>query len=215
MRRSAPATMLFAALAGPSFADGGAALVVGAPRGALGTVADVAGGLAGHLVLPSGGRHLSLRVEGSWLIYGSETVRVPRPRTAGRLAREIVTDNWVASLGIGPQLVLPLGGVRPYLHAFAGVTYISTTSQLREDPFFASAPTTNFDDTAVAYGGGGGLLVPLRGRALSLDLGARYVRTGTVRFLGEGDLGRDGDARATPHRGRANVLEFRLGLNFE
>jgi hypothetical protein len=214
MRRHLLGTILCTALAAPVFADGGAALVVGAPRGALGRAADVAGGLAGHLLLPAGGRTLALRLDGSWLLYGSETVRIPLPRTGGRIAREIVTDNWMAQLGVGPQVVLPLGRIRPYLHAFAGVSYLSTTSQLRDPDFFVSRPTTNFDDTALAYGGGGGLLVPLRGRGMSLDLGARYVRTSTVRFLGEGDLGRDGGASATPNRGQANVLEFRLGLTF-
>jgi hypothetical protein len=196
-------------------ADGGGSLVVGAPRGALGQEAGVAGGVAGHALFPSRSSVLSLRLEGSWLLYGSETVRVPVARTAGRLNREVTTDNWIAQLGIGPQLVLPLRGVRPYVHGFAGVSYLSTTSQLRDPDGFVSATSTNYDDTAFAYGGGGGLLVPLRGRDTSLDLGVRYVRTGSVRFLGEGDLvPTEGGVRAVPHRGHADVLEFRVGLAF-
>ncbi|PYQ49532.1 MAG: hypothetical protein DMF78_18025 [Acidobacteria bacterium] len=196
-------------------ADGGGSVVVGAPRGALGEQASVAGGLAGHAVFPSASPVLSLRLEGSWLLYGTETVRVPLARTAGRINREITTDNWIAQLGIGPQLVLPLRAVRPYVHGFAGVSYLSTTSQLRDPDGFVSATSTNYDDTAFAYGGGGGLLVPLRGRGTSLDLGVRYVRTGSVRFLGEGDLvSADGGVRAVPHRGHADMLEFRVGLAF-
>ncbi len=196
-------------------ADGGGALVVGAPRGALGQQASVAGGLAGHALFPARSAVLSLRVEGSFLVYGSETVRLPVPRTAGRIDREVTTDNSIAQIGIGPQLVLPFPGVRPYLHAFAGVTYLSTTSRLRDPDGFVSATSTNYDDTGVAYGGGGGLLVPLHGRGASLDLGVRYVRTGSVRFLAEGDLApAAGGVSALPHRGRADVLEFRLGLAF-
>jgi hypothetical protein len=196
-------------------ADGGGSLVVGAPRGALGEQASVAGGLAGHAVFPSGASALSLRLEGSWLLYGSETVRLPVARTAGRLNREITTDNWIAELGLGPQLVLGKRGVRPYVHGFAGVAYLSTTSQLRDPDRFVSATSTNYDDTTFSYGGGGGLLVPLHGRDTSLDLGVRYVRTGSVRFLGEGDLvSTDGGVSAMPHRGHADVLEFRLGLAF-
>jgi hypothetical protein len=195
--------------------DGGGSLVLGAPRGALGQEASVAGGLAGHAVFPSHSPVVGLRLEGSWLLYGSETVRLPVARTAGRIQREVTTDNWIAQLGIGPQIVLPFPGVRPYVHGFAGVSYLSTTSQLRDPDGFVSATSTNYDDTTFAYGGGGGLLIPLRGRGVSLDLGVRYVRTGSVRFLAEGDLApAAGGVRAVPHRGHADVLEFRVGLAF-
>jgi hypothetical protein len=196
-------------------ADGGGSLVLGAPRGALGQEASVAGGLAGHAVFPSRSSIVGLRLEGSWLLYGSETVRVPVARTAGRIHREVTTDNWIAQLGIGPQVVLPFPGVRPYVHGFAGVSYFSTTSQLRDPDGFVSATSTNYDDATFAYGGGGGLLVPLRGRGVSLDLGVRYVRTGSVRFLAEGDLApAEAGVRAVPHRGHADVVEFQVGLAF-
>lgn len=206
-------------------ADGGGALVVGAPRGALGREASVAGGVAGHVLFASRSGVLGLRLDGSCLLYGTETVRVPVARTASRIVREITTDNWMAQAGIGPQLVLPMRGARPYVHAFVGASYLSTTSELREPNGIVSTPSTNFDDTGFSYGGGGGLLVPLPGRGASLDLGVRYVRTASMRFLGEGDLvpaddglttapNGLGGGRIAAHRGQANVLEFRLGLSF-
>jgi len=210
-------TALGALIASPALAlDGGGALVVGAPRGALGEQADVAGGLAGHLLLATRSGALGLRLDGSWLLYGSETVRIPVARTAGRIDREVTTDNWVAQLGVGPQIVLPLRGARPYLHGFAGLSYLSTESRLRDPSGFASRTSTNYDDTGFAYGGGGGVVIPLREHGVSLDLGVRYVRTSSVRFLAEGDLAPDESAgvRPAPHRGQANVLEFRLGLVF-
>jgi hypothetical protein len=214
-------TVLGAALgalaAAPAFAvEGGSALVFGAPRGALGAQADVAGGLAGHLLFATRSGALGLRLDGSWLLYGSETVRIPVARTAGRIDREVTTDNWVAQAGLGPQIVLPLRGLRPYVHGFAGLSYLSTESRLRDPSGFTSATSTNYDDTGFAYGGGGGVVVPLRDHGLSIDLGVRYVRTSSVRFLAEGDLVADGsgDVRPAPHRGQANLLEFRLGLVF-
>lgn len=208
--------LLGALVASPALAvEGGGAFVFGAPRGALGEQADVAGGLAGHLLLATRSGALGLRLDGSWLLYGSETVRLPVARTGGRLVREVTTDNWVAQLGVGPQIVLPLRGLRPYLHGFAGLSYLSTESHLRDPSGFVSATSTNYDDTGFAYGGGGGVVVPLRDHGLSLDLGVRYVRTSSVRFLAEGDLVPEGDGiRPAPHRGQANVLEFRLGLIF-
>jgi hypothetical protein len=204
-------------MASPALAaEGGGALVLGTPRGALGEQADLAGGLAGHLLFATRSGALGLRLDGSWLLYGSETVRSPVARTAGRLDREITTENWVAQLGIGPQLVLPGRGARPYVHGFAGLSYLSTESRLRDPSGFAARTSTNYDDTGFAYGGGGGVVIPLRDHGLSIDLGVRYVRTSSVRFLAEGDLvpGDGGGLRPAPHRGQANVLEFRLGFVF-
>jgi opacity protein-like surface antigen len=217
MRGRAWAAILAALIASPALAvDGGGALVLGAPRGALGEQAAVAGGMAGHLLLATRSGALGLRLDGSWLLYGSETVRLPVAGTAGRIAREVTTDNWVAQLGVGPQIVLPLRGARPYLHGFAGLSYLSTESRLRDPSGFASRTSTNYDDTGFAYGGGGGVVIPLPDHGVSLDLGVRYVRTSSVRFLAEGDLAPDdsGRVRPAPHRGPANVLEFRLGLVF-
>jgi len=195
--------------------EGGGTFVLGAPHGALGEQADVAGGVGGHLLYATPSGKLGLRLDGSVLLYGSETLRIPVAGTAGRLNREITTDNWVAQLGLGPQLVLPLRGARPYVHGFAGLSYLSTESYLVDPSGFASRSSTNYDDTGFAYGGGGGVVVPLRDHGLSIDLGVRYVRTSSVRFLAEGDLSPDGGGvRPVPHRGQANVVEFRLGLVF-
>jgi hypothetical protein len=214
MRLPAMVTAVVALAASSAFAaDYGGSLVVGAPKGALDQAADVAGGLAGHALFSTRSGALALRLDGSWLIYGSQTVRLPIAGTAGRLVREITTDNWMADAAVGPQIVVPVGAARPYINAFAGVSYMSTTSHLRDPNGFVSAESTNYDDTGFSYGAGGGILVPLKGGGTLLDLGVRYVRTETMTFLGEGDLDGAGVA-PRPHRGQANVLEFRLGLVF-
>src|SRR5205814_1342178 len=170
----------------------GGSLVVGAPGGALGQEASVAGGLALHAIVPAHARVLGLRMEGSWLLYGSETVRIPVARTAGRIERQVTTDNWIPQLGAGPQVTVPIRAARAYVHAFAGLAHLSTDSRLVDPTGFRSAASTNYEDTAFSWGGGGGLLLPLHGGGTALDLGLRYVRTGTVRFLAEGDLVEDG-----------------------
>jgi len=191
-------------------ADGGGSLVVADPKGALGDQASVAGGVSGHYALPLGSPFFSLRLEGSALLYGTETIHLPVVGTAGRINREITTDNWIVQAGAGPQVVFPTGRVRPYIHGFAGVSYMSTDSHLRDPYGFVSAYSTNYDDTGFSWGGGGGLLIPLHGGGKSIDLGVRYVRTESMRFLAEGDLGADGVA--VPHRGHADVLEFHVGF---
>jgi hypothetical protein len=200
---------------GAQAVDYGGSVVVGDPLGALGRAASVAGGVGGHALWSTPSGALSLRLDGNFLLYGTETVRLPVPGTAGRLVREITTDNWIAQAGVGPQVILPTGAVRPYLNLFAGVSYLSTTSHLRDPSGFVSAESTNYDDTGFAWGGGGGFLVPLKGGTTSIDVGVRYVRTETMTFLAEGDLGDPAAGTGlSPHRGQANLLEFRLGVSF-
>src|SRR5262249_15528469 len=90
-------------------ADGGGSLVVADPKGALGDQASVAGGVSGHYALPLGSPFFSLRLEGSALLYGTETIHLPVVGTAGRINREITTDNWIVQAGAGPQVVFPTG----------------------------------------------------------------------------------------------------------
>ncbi len=124
----------------------------------------------------------------------------------------------MATLGLGPQLVTPRGSIRPYLTAFAGFSYFSTDSTVREDPrFLPTAFSTNYDDTAFAYGGGIGVLMPLgRGQSggLALDLGARFLGSGKVRYLAEGDLqdAPGGSVTFTPRQTETNRIEFHIGL---
>ena len=81
MRARTLATILGVLVASPALPPTAAGLVLGAPGEPFGQQADLAGGLAGHAELaatPSGA--LALRVDGSWLLYGSETVHVPIAR---------------------------------------------------------------------------------------------------------------------------------------
>ena len=149
MRAAALAVTLGTLAASPALAnDGGGALVLAAPRGALAEQADIAGGLGGHSCWR---QPLPARWACAWTEAGCCTAArrcdIPVARTAGRLVREITTENWVAQAGIGPQIAFPVGGVRPYVHAFVGASYLSTTSELRDPDGFVSASSTNYDDT--------------------------------------------------------------------
>jgi len=196
----------------------GGGAVVGQP---LGDFADQVGtpyGLGGHMAWGRPGRAFALRLEATGLIYGSETRRVPVGRQGLRQSVEVETTNGMATLGLGPQLVAPRGSLRPYVSAFAGFSYFSTESSVRPDgSFVTTAFSTNYDDTVYAYGGGVGILIPLgsdTSGGLALDLGARFVGGGKVRYLAEGDL-RDapgGGLTFTPRQTKANRIEFHIGL---
>ena len=126
----------------------------------------------------------------------------------------MTTENWVASSSASAAAHVA-GARRAAVPACLRRPLLPEHElELRDPDGLVSATSTNYDDTGFAYGGGGGLLLPVgRGRGRPRSRCVRYVRTGSVRFLAEGDLGPDG-AVGVPHQGQANVFEFRLGLAF-
>jgi hypothetical protein len=201
----------------------GGSAVYGAPTGGFRDHFDVSGGVAGFAVVSRPGGALGLRIDGTWLLYGSRTVHAPLPGPAPRQSYEVTTDNWLGQVTVGPQLMAPSGRVRPYVTGFAGLGYFSTTSESR-GPLYGRAPSpilvqpvrisTNFDDTTFAYGGAAGFVVELGGGGLALDFGARYVVDGRVSFLTEGDLADDGrgGVQLTPRRASGSFFEIRIGV---
>jgi hypothetical protein len=196
----------------------GGAFLVGQP---LGDFADQVGspyGLGGHMTWARPGRAFGLRLEATGLVYGSDTRRVPVGLMGLRQSVDVVTTNGMATLGLGPQFVLPHGSIRPYLTAFGGLSYFSTDSSVQATrDFLPVAQSTNYDDTVVAYGAGIGILVPLRSGkegGWALDLGARFVAGGQVRYLAEGDLTDlpGGGVSFVPRRTASNRFEFHIGV---
>ena len=202
---------------GPDVLVGGGVLV-GFPVGEFDEHVGAGGGVAGHAVLAIPDTPFALRIQASGLIYGSETIHSPLSETVGRVWVDVTTQNWIGHLGVGPQVMVRSGPVRPYAHAFLGVSYFSTTSEVAsEDDYEPFARSTNFDDVTFAYGFGGGFLVPLGPRGLTLDLGVRYLSNGRVRFLAEGDVVDEGMGEVSlhPRHSEANLVELVVGVSFE
>jgi hypothetical protein len=162
---------------------------------------------------------LSLRVEGGFLQYGSETKRVPLSPTLGRIRVDLTTSNNIVWFGIGPQLTLPLPGFRPYVNAAAGFSYFFTESSVDgSNDSYDFANTTNYDDGTFAWGSGAGLLIPFRTRSgeVALDLGIRFHGNGEVRYLKKGSIEDlpGGAIRLNPIQSEANLLTYRVGVSF-
>src|SRR5439155_16511540 len=130
-RRTMPVRSLLALLAllaaGPADAASifsyGGDLLVGSPTGAFRDYVSVAGGLSGFALWAAPRGFLGFRVDGSSALYGSETLHVPVARQLSRISVDVTTDNWIAHVAAGPQLMVPSGRVRPYVNAFAGLSY--------------------------------------------------------------------------------------------
>jgi hypothetical protein len=202
---------------------GGLSFTVGQPRGAFRRYVDDGYGVGAHgLYRVDRAGAFALRLDGGFLNYGRETLRVPLNTGpgGGRVQLDLTTTNNLFWLGAGPQLMAPRGPVRPYVNGTAGVSYFATTSSVKgRNNTESFAEDTNFDDAQFSWGGGAGVLVPLHRSARSLvflDVGAQYHDNGrNVRYLREGGI-RDlpnGNVQLDVIRSRADLLTWHVGVS--
>jgi hypothetical protein len=160
---------------------------------------------------------LGIRFDGSLLVYGHESFRRPLSHTVPRVTVDVDTDNLIASLGVGPQLTLGHGAIRPYLYGTVGFSYFATVSSASGTADFHGMSSTNFDDVTEALTAGGGLLLRLTngGNPVSLDLSAQSVYHGEADYLREGSVvdSPDGTVSYIAIRSEANLVTFRLGVS--
>ena len=161
-------------------------------------------------------RVFGLRAEGGFLQYGSERTGLCFPNC--RVDIDVNTSNDIVFAGIGPQLSVPAGPVRPYMNATAGLSYFFTHSSISgRNGNENNYDTTNHDDAVFALTGGGGVLIPLsmRRTPVLLDLGVTYHRNGEASYLRKGSIvdNPDGSITITPIRSDANFITYRLGVS--
>lgn len=204
---------------GPPTFGGGINLLYGSPQGEFSTYVEQAWGVGANLLwTPAAARFLGLRLEGGFMNYGHETYRVPLSGTiGGRVLVDLTTDNNIAWIGIGPQVMVPSGPIRPYANAAAGLAYFATTSSVRgDDSGDTFASDTNYDDAVFQWAVGGGTLIPVaRGRTpVSIDLSARYHGNGRVSYVTEGGIEDNDDGSITINaiESEARVLSFHIGV---
>ncbi len=180
-------------------------------------------GVAGHALYRVDRQGaFALRLDGGFLNYGNETIRLPLSTQpgGGRVELEVTTSNNIFWLGVGPQLMAPAGRVRPYVNAIAGFSYFATTSSVAgADNEYSFADDTNLDDATLSWGGGAGVLIPVSHKSRSLvfiDIGARYHNNGkSVQYLREGGI-QDlpgGAIQLNPIRSRADMVTWHVGVS--
>lgn len=200
----------------PQFAFGLGAAV---PLGQFSRFVGVGGQLEGSLLFnPSKRRDLvAVRVDVTYVIYGSETRTVPLLPSTQRILVDVTTSNNIVSVGLGPQITFPGRAVRPYIGGNLGFSYFFTESAASGSSDLGTpfASTTNFDDFTFALGGLAGMYISLSSRkAISLDISVRYQHNATVRYLHEGSIQEqpDGSIRFTPTETPVDLLLLRIGI---
>lgn len=194
--------------------DAGISGAVAQPVGAFADQVGVAGGGSAFVAM-----HVSpvasIRLDGSFLLYGHER-RSECSSFSCRVILDLDTNYQIASGFIGPQLEVPTGAVRPYVHGGVGFAYFFTSSSLSGSDSYQYATTTNFSDATFAGIAGGGLRIPfaIQRVPVAVDLGARYQHNGRLLYLRKGtgivDNG-DGTIRVNPTDGEANFVLWHIG----
>lgn len=192
------------------------------PLGDFSTYVDNLGGGAGlgGVLFLGENRLAGLRAEGSFVIYGAERQTVPFSTTVPFVDVDVETTNGILTAGLGPQIYMGTGPIRPFIYGTVGFSFFVTStsvSGMYEDEPIAS--TTNHSDFRLAFTGGAGLSVRLRGGSnpLSLDLSASYKHNGLTEYLANGTDNlrrlRGGDWVADPIESEANLMTIRVGIS--
>jgi hypothetical protein len=198
----------------------GGSLVLALPSGEFRRYVSGGGGGNGFVAIKLGSEGVaSLRLDGTFILYGHETRRVPLGTGPLSLVDvDVTTSNSIVSFAVGPQLTSPRGTLRPYLSGGVGLSYFWTHSSVRgtnNSESFASS--TNFDDITVAWRAATGLWIQVgRGRTpIWLDLGASYVRNGRVQYLREGSITFDlsGSPVYNAVESETNLVLIHLGVS--
>jgi len=198
----------------PSFPLG---LHIGLPQGEFAENVNFAGGLGGGVIFPFGGV-LGVRAEVGFMVYGSETRRLPLGGGAlGLIDVDVTTTNAIFGGNIGLQLGVPGPSITPYVGGLIGFSAFTTSSSVSgsnstDEPF---ANSTNSADAVFAKTVIAGLYIPVGAGTMTLDLGARYNWNGKeVEYLTPGDITEDafGNIVLSPRRTRADLLTIVIGI---
>ena len=152
-------------------------------------------------------------------VYGSESHREPISTTIPNLQVRVRTSNNILFSHFVLRAQPRTGPVRPYFDGMIGLKHLFTKtsiSDLSDDETIAS--NTDLSDTALSYGFGGGLQIPLtkgpESRIL-LDTGVRYLRGARAVYLRKGSIREEGglvffDVLSS----RTDALAVHVGVTF-
>lgn len=152
--------------------------------GGLHSYAGLGGGLgAGGTLFLNHARNAALRVEGRLTAYDGS---FNHPPATGLSDMRVSTDITIFSAGIGPQIYLLTGAVRPYVYGTLGFSRLvgdtNVRGQLDSGPLDASV---NLNGVGAAISAGGGLSVQVRGgnHPVAVDVSASYQNNGIADHL--------------------------------
>jgi len=168
---------------------------------------------------------ISVGVDGSYLIYGSETRSERFSTTIPDVTVNVNTTNNIASMHFLLRALPRQGRVRPYMDGLIGFNYLFTQTKIESKSSGEEvASSTNLDDFAFSYGGGGGLMIMLyqdKGAedglaTVNLDLRVKYLFGSEAEYLKEGSIEIvGGDVYYDVNKSVTDVVTFQIGVTVE
>lgn len=208
-------------------AEGALTFTVGVPQGDFGDHLDANGyGVNLNAAIGFPGSPILLGIDAGYLLYGHERRNEPFSTTIPDVTVDVVTDNGVASGHLFLRFKPNLPVIQPYADGLFGFKYFLTETRIESEAFDQNEITrsTNFDDTALSYGFGGGVKINVftptgtnGPGGVHLDLGARYLIGKEASYLQKGSIRRE-NGRVTfdvTHSETTMLLfHFGVGLTF-
>jgi len=210
--------------------QGGLNLTLGLPQGDFSNnVKETGFGLSGNIGITFDKTPIMIGAEFSYLTYGDETRSVPFSLTIPDVKVDVTTANNILLGHLFLRLQLPNGPVRPYLDGLFGFNYLFTETTIESknanNVLLENnvASNTNFDDTALSYGVGAGILIEVghekaessdeNDQTYFINLGVRYLLGGNAKYLTQGGVIRkDGKVTTNPIESKTDLLTISLGV---
>ncbi len=172
------------------------------------------GGVGYHLDVSP----IMVGAEFSFLIYGSETQRVPVIITIPNVTVDVQTSNNIFLGHFFVRLQSNQGVVRPYLEGLIGVHNLFTETQIKNGTGNeVIAKSTNQKDSAFSYGTGAGLMIRVHKtdddiKEVFINLRVRYLFGGEADYLSF--RREDGQVSIDFNNSRTDLITFQLGVAF-
>lgn len=203
----------------------GGAVILGQPLGDFAKNVSNGVGLDGMGTLSLDPRGIaSLRAQIGYLQYSRKTEPFYVTSGLGYYELESETKSGVLMLGIGPQLMVPDGPIRPYVSGMIGFTRFATQTAINIPARASSTGSTETldqrtvsSDFIVSLAGAGGFAFKLSlfgASGAMADVGVRYHRNGQAKYVSPAGVQYDGNGTATitPTTSEADFIVYRLGV---
>lgn len=189
-------------------------------------VEDFGFGIGGMFAFRPGNSPLLIGVDVEYMIYGSETRKVPFSLTIPDVTVEVETRNNILLTHALLRLQGNSGIFRPYLDGLIGMHYFFTETKVSDEDDFGEEPiasSLNHQDVAFSYGAGGGIMFLVHQKReegsklmeVLIDFRVRYSFGGEATYLKRGSITREnGTAIIDPLRSRTDLLTYQLGVVF-
>ena len=172
---------------------------------------------------------ISFGAAAGFLVYGDETRSERFSPTIPDVSVDVNTTNNIAIVHFLLRALPRRGKVRPYMDGLIGFNYLFTQTTIKEKGSGDEVATsTNLDDFAFSYGGGGGLMITVYERPIdegefktdlarvNVDLRIRYLFGSEAEYLKEGSIEIvGGDVYYDINKSVTDVITFQVGVVLE